>query len=100
MRAITIKSVEVLDEATQIEVHYSFGMEHHTDYVFLPKGEDVYSATIAISDSKPVIEKVREGSKSFPAYEFVLDDLDMDTNVATFYRFKNGEVVEKKFNIS
>jgi hypothetical protein len=100
MRAITIKSVEVLDEALQIEVHYSFGMEHHTDYVFKPGGEKVYCATIAIEDSQQVIEGVKAGSSSFPDYEFVLDDLDTDTNVATTYRFKNGELLEKNFNIS
>ena len=77
MRAITIKSVEVLDEAQQIEVHYSFGMEHHTDYVFKPGGEEVYSATIAIEDGKRVIESVTRGSNSFPTYEFVLEDLDV-----------------------
>lgn len=100
MRAITIKSVEVLDEAQQIEVHYSFGMEHHTDYVFKPGGEEVYCATIAIEDSRQVIEGVKAGSSSFPNYEFMLDDLDTDTNIATTYRFKNGEILEKNFNIS
>ena len=100
MRAITIKSVEVLDEAQQIEVHFSFGMEQHTDYVFKPRGEEVYAATIAIWESKNVIEKVKEATGSFPDQEFVLDDLDMDSNVATNYRFKNGELLEKKFNIS
>jgi hypothetical protein len=100
MRAITIKSVEVLDEAQQIEVHYSFGMEHHTDYVFKPGSEEVYSATIAIEDAKRVIESVTRGSSSFPDHEFVIEDLDVDTNVATTYRFKNGELLEKKFNIS
>ena len=100
MRAITIKSVEVLDEAQQIEVHYSFGMEHHTDYVFKPGGEEVYSATIAIGDSKHVIESVTRGSASFPSYEFVLEDLDVEANVTTTYRLKNGEVLDKNFNIS
>jgi hypothetical protein len=100
MRAITIKSIEVLDEAQQIEVHFSFGMEQHTDYVFKPKDEEVYSATIAIADSKPVIERIKGASGSFPDHEFELDDLDTDSNVATTYRFKNGELLEKKFNIS
>ena len=100
MRAITIKSVEVLDEAQQIEVHYSFGMEHYTDYVFKPGGEEVYCATIAIEEGRRVIEGVTRGSRSFPDYEFVLEDLDVETNVATTYRFKNGEVLDKNFNIS
>ncbi len=100
MKAITIKSVEVLAEAQQIEVHYSFGMEHHTDYVFKPGEEEVYCATIAIGNSKAVVESVKKGSGSFPEYEFVLEDLDVDTNIATTYRFKNGELLDKNFNIS
>ena len=100
MRAITIKSIEALNEAQQIEVHYAFGMEHHTDYVFKPGEEEVYSATIAIGESKQVIESVKKGSLSFPDYEFVLEDLDVETNIATTYRFRNGELLDKKFNIS
>lgn len=100
MRAITIKSVEVLDEAQQIEVHYAFNMEHHTDYVFKPGEEDVYSATIAIGDSKQVVDSVKKGSGSFPDHEFVLEDLDVESNIATTYRFKNGELLDKNFNIS
>ena len=100
MRAITIKSVESIGEAQQIEVHYAFGMEHHTDYVFKPGEEEIYSATIAIGDSRRVIDSVKKGSGSFPDYEFVLEDLDVDSNVATTYRFKAGEILDKKFNIS
>ena len=100
MKAITIKSIEVLNEAQQIEVHYAFGMEHHTDYVFKPGEEEFYSATIAIGDSKQVVESVKKGSLSFPDYEFVLEDLDVETNIATTYRFGNGELLDKKFNIS
>jgi len=92
--------MQALDEAMQIEVHYAFGMEHHTDYVFKPGGEEVYSVTIAIEDPGQVIESVTKGSESFPEIDFELEDLDVDTNVATTYRFKNGEVLEKKFNIS
>jgi hypothetical protein len=100
MRAITIKSVEVLDEALQIEVHFSFGMEQYTDYVFKPRGEELYSATIVMEESDHVIKQVQEATESFPGHEFILDDLDMDSNIGTTYRFKNGEVIEKKVNIS
>jgi hypothetical protein len=100
MRAITIKSVEVLDEAFQIEVHYSFGMEQYTDYVFKPRGDKLYSATIVMEESDHVIKRVTEATESFPGHEFILDDLDMDSNIGTTYRFKNGEVIEKKVNIS
>ena len=100
MRAITIKSVEALDEAQQIEVHYSFGMEHHTDYVFKPGKEKVYSATIAIEDSTRVVESVQKGSASFPDYEFVLEDLDVEANIATTYRFRGGEILDREVSIS
>jgi len=100
MRAITIKSVDVLAEEQQLDVHYTFGMEQYTDYVFKPGGGEIYSATIVMDISENVIVKVQEATKKFPGKEFVLDDLDMDSNISTTYRFKEGEILEKKFNIS
>lgn len=99
MRAISIKSVAVLEEELQLEVHHLFGMEQYTDYVFKPGGGKVYSATIVMETSDHVISKVTEATSTFPDLEFVLDDLDMDSNISTSYHLKNGEVVEKKFNI-
>jgi len=100
MRAITIKSVDVLPEEQQLDVHYTFGMEQYADYVFKPGGGEIYSATIVMDVSDNVISKVQEATKKFPGKEFVLDDLDMNSNVSTSYRFKEGEILEKKFNIS
>ena len=34
MKVLTIKSADVLDTDLQTEVHHTFGMERHTDYVF------------------------------------------------------------------
>ena len=99
MRAISIKSVEVLEEDLQLNVHHSFGMEQYTDYVFKPGGGKTYSATIVMEMSDTVIRKVKEATSSFPDQEFVLDDLDMDSNISTSYRMKNGEILEKIFNI-
>lgn len=99
MRAISIKSVAVLDEELQLEVHHLFGMEQYTDYVFKPGGGKVYSATIVMETSDHVISKVTEATSTFPDLEFILDDLDTDSNTSTSYRMQNGEVVEKKFNI-
>lgn len=99
MRAISIKSVAVLDEELQLEVHHLFGMEQYTDYVFKPGGGKVYSATIVMETSEHVISKVTEATSTFPDLEFILDDLDTDSNTSTSYRMQNGEVVEKKFNI-
>ena len=100
MRAISIKSVAVLEEELQLKVHHLFGMEQYTDYVFKPGGGKVYSATIVMETSDHVISKVTEASSTFPDLEFILDDLDTDSNTSTSYRLHNGKVVEKKFNIS
>jgi len=99
MRAISVKSVEVLEEELQLHVHHTFGMEQYTDYVFKTGGGKIYSATIVMGSSEPVINKVKEATTSFPDHEFVLVDLDTDSNASTTYRFRNGEVLEKKFSI-
>lgn len=94
MKTITIESVEVLDEDLQTEVHYSFGMEHYTDYVFKPKGEKKYSATIVFEDSREVIRTVEKRSKDFPDHEFVIEDLDTENNVVREYHIKNGSILK------
>ena len=99
MRAISIKSVEILDEDLQLHVHHTFGMEQYTDYVFKPGGGRIYSATIVMHSSDQVVKQVTEATASFPGREFILDDLDTDSNVSTTYRLKDGEVLEKKFSI-
>lgn len=99
MRAISIKSVEVLEEELQLHVHHTFGMEQYTDYVFKPGGGKVYSATIVMHSSDDVVSRVTEASAFFPGREFILDDLDTDSNVSTTYRLKDGEILEKKFSI-
>ncbi len=99
MRAISVKSVEVLEEELQLHVHHTFGMEQYTDYVFKTGGGKIYSATIVMESSDQVISKVQEASTSFPEHEFVLVDLDTDTNASATYRFRNGEILEKKISI-
>jgi len=74
-------------------------MEQYTDYVFKPGGGEIYSATIVMFDSDHVINHVKEATKMFPGYEFILDDLDTETNISTSYRLKEGEILEKTFNI-
>ena len=95
MKVITIKSVEVLDEAMQTDVHYTFGMEHYTDYVFKPRGTQKYSATIVMEDSSVVIRNIEMHSVSFADHEFLIDDLDMEQNTIDRYRVKNGKIIEK-----
>jgi hypothetical protein len=99
MRAISVKSVEVLEEELQLKVHHTFGMEQYTDYVFKPGGGKIYSATIVMVLSDHVIAKIKEATNIFPGREFILDDLDMESNISTRYVIKDGEILEKKFNI-
>lgn len=100
MRAITVKSVEVLEEELQLHVHHTLGMEQYTDYVFKPGGGKIYSATIVVEVSDHVISQVKEATNAFPDQEFILDDLDTESSVSTTYRLKEGEILDKKFNIS
>lgn len=95
MKVLTIKSVEILEETMQTDVHHTFGMEHYTDYVFKPRGDQKYSATIVLEDSAKVISNVESLSTSFPDNEFLIDDLDMDQNSVERYRVKNGTIIEK-----
>jgi len=94
MNTITIESAEILDEDLQTEIHHTFGMEHYTDYVFKPKGDKNYSATIVYEDSGKVIRKVEERSVDFPDYQFDVEDLDMDTGIMKIYSIKNGSIIK------
>ncbi len=96
MKAITIKSVEVLDEDLQNEIHHTFGMEHYTDYVFKPRGDQKYSATIVMDDSAEVIGNVEKRSAAFPGHEFIIDELDMEGVMISSYRIRNGKIMKKR----
>ena len=95
MKVLTIKSVDALDEAKQTDIHYTFGMEHYTDYVFKPRGDQKYSATIVLKSSDEVIKNIESRSVSFPDHEFLIDDLSMEQNTIERYRVKNGTIIEK-----
>ena len=95
MKVLTVKSVESFDEAAQNEVHYTLGMEHYTDYVFKPRGDQKYAATIVLEDSTEVISKIESHSKELPDHEFIIDDLDMENNTIERYRIKNGSLIGK-----
>jgi len=95
MKVLTIKSVDPLDEQMQTEIHYAFGMEHYTDYVFKPRGAQKYSVTIVMEDTSKVIRNVLANSSSFPNHEFIVDDLDMEGNNIGRLRIRNGEVVKR-----
>ena len=46
MKVLTIKSTETIPDNIQMDIHYSFRMEHHTDNVFRDEGATVYAVTI------------------------------------------------------
>lgn len=95
MKVLTIKSVEVLEENLQTEIHYAFGMEHYTDYVFKPRGEEQYAATIVMEDTAEVIRNVIAGSTTFPEQVFIVDDLDMEQNKINRLRISKGKIVKR-----
>jgi len=95
MKVLTIKSEEVLNEDMQTEVHHRLGMEHHTDYVFKPRGDKKYSATIVLEDSSRVIDGVVEASASMEGLTFVIDDLDMENNRIERIYVSGGKVGKK-----
>jgi hypothetical protein len=95
MKVLTVKSTENLDTELQTEVHHTFGMEHYTDYVLKPRGDQKYSATIVIDNTEPVVEKVILESKKFPELAFVIDDLDMEQNSIERHHVKDGIVKEQ-----
>lgn len=95
MKVLTIKSSQILDLEKQTEVHHTFGMEHHTDYVFKPREDQKYSATIVLEDSGPVVDMIIAATESFPDISFVLDDLDMEKNHIERYHVTEGVVKEQ-----
>ena len=95
MRVLTIKSADILDEEMHTEVHHAFGMEHHTDYVFKPRGDRKYSATIVLEETEAVIRGVIGASVAFPDTAFVIDDLDMEQNSIERYHIRDGKVKEQ-----
>jgi hypothetical protein len=95
MKVLTIKSAGFLDEELQTEVHHAFGMEHHTDYVFKPRGDGNYSATIVMEETGAVIQDVVVASAAFQGIEFIIDDLDMEQGTIERYHVLDGNVKER-----
>ncbi|MCP4310523.1 MAG: hypothetical protein GY790_04620 [Bacteroidetes bacterium] len=95
MKVLTITSSGILEQEKQTEVHFAFGMEKHTDYVFKFRGDQKYSATIVLEDSAPVVEKIISASVNFPDIPFVIDDLNMEENCIERYHIKDGIVKEQ-----
>ncbi len=95
MKVLTITSSDNLESSIQTDVHFTLGMEHYTDYVFKPRNDQKYSATIVLEESDEVIRSVVLRTCSFPENEFLIDDLNMEQNTIERYRIKNGAIVEK-----
>jgi len=96
MKVLTVKSTRVMEGELQNDVHFTLGMEQYTDYVFKPREDQIYSATIVLEDSSGVIDNIVSRSVSFPDLEFTIDDLDMEKNSMVRYRFRNGKILEKQ----
>jgi len=94
MKVLTVKSVESISDDLQNEIHHTFGMEHHTDYVFKDKGGEIYSATISLEKTGHVIEEIIRQSKKFPEMIFIVDNLDSDNSIIERYRIKDGSKIE------
>lgn len=95
MKVLTIKSTGSLDEDMQTEVHHRLGMEHYTDYVFKPRGDGHYSATIVLEDSEAVIGEVVAATAGLKGLAFVIDDLDMEKNSIERIHASEGNVEKK-----
>ena len=90
MRVLTIKSVAPVSAEMQNEIHFTFGMEHHTDYVFKDKVGAIYSATISLENTEHVITEIIKKSINFSEMVFIIDDLDSDKNTIERYKVKDG----------
>jgi hypothetical protein len=95
VKAVTVKSEELLDEALQLEIHYAFGMEHYTDYVFKPRDGKKYSVTLVMDESKEVMDRVVARSVSYPDQVFILEVLEIEQNTLSRFAIQNGKVVEQ-----
>jgi len=96
MKVLTIKSVEALEPDLQNEIHYSFGMEKHSDYVFKDRDRGPYSATISLPDTSSVIELIKKESARFEDYTFIIDDLDLEQNQIERITVRNGMITDHK----
>lgn len=95
MNVLTVKSSSILDPDKQTEIHHVFGMEHHTEYVFKPREDQKYSATIVLEETGPVVDMVIKATINFPDIGFVIDDLNMEKNQIERYHVREGVVKEQ-----
>jgi len=91
MHILTIRTVEELSKDMQLEIHYAFGMEHHSDYIFQDKKSSIYSATINLQSTSQVIAEIIRNSVKFPGITFMVDDLNIDSNKIIKYKICKGE---------
>lgn len=95
MKVFTIRSLEKISDELKNEIHFSFGMERHTDYVFKDRAGSIYSATINIDSTGPVIDEILKNSKEFRDINFIIDDLDLESNKIERYKINNGKITEQ-----
>jgi hypothetical protein len=95
MNVLTIRSVDKLSDEQKNEIHFAFGMEQHTDYVFKDRSASVYSATINIASTDTVIERIVSESIAFSDLRFIIDDLDLESNSIKRLEIRNGQIVKQ-----
>lgn len=96
MNVLTIKSAEEIPADLQTDIHYTFRMEHHTDYILKDRRSSAYSATISIDGTAGVIDVIVRNSSAFPELNFVIDDLDMEEGTLERYFVRNGKITGRK----
>lgn len=93
MQILTVRSVEKVSNDRKLEIHYAFGMEHHSDYIFKDEESSVYSVTVNLESTSQVIDQIIKNSERFPDVTFVVDDLNIETNEIKKLKISNGEFV-------
>ncbi len=95
MNVLTIKSEASVSPELQNEIHFTFGMENHTDYVFTDREGAIYYATISLENTEQVIALIIKNSVKFSEMVFIVDDLDSHNSTIERYKVKDGVCTER-----
>lgn len=95
MKVLTIRSEDPLSDEQKNEIHFAFGMEQHSDYVFKDRSASIYSATINLESTDLVIERIVYESTAYPDLAFIIDDLDLMSNSIRRFEVQNGKTVKQ-----
>ena len=96
MNVLTVKTLELVSQDIQRDIHFTLRMEHHTDYVFKDEEASQYSATISMADTTTVISKIIECSSDIGEFTIVLEDLNLEASKIDRYTIQGGKMIDKK----